>query len=233
MNVPPPTRNLAVLRLAILVLLLGAAATLLVILGPTRVGELLEQTADSRWGMVGFLIVYVIAIVALLPGTVGTLTTGALFGFAVGFPLAIVAQTVGATLSFLVARTLGRNGCQELLGGRLTPLDHWFGERDFLTILLLRMIPVMPFNILNYGSGLSCVRLSRYVPATVLGLLPGTAVTTLAASRAKDPTDPVFIVAAVVLAVSVAASSWWARRLVKRRTSSPTPITREPVTASQ
>jgi len=230
--VPRPSPSIALLRLAILGLLLGTAAAVLVALGPSRVAELLEQTAGSRWGAVGFFVVYVIAIVLLLPGTVGTLTTGALFGFAIGFPLAIAAQTVGATLSFIVARSMGRKGCQELLGGRLTPLDHWFGKRDFLTILLLRMVPVMPFNMLNYGSGLSCVRLSRYVPATILGLLPGTAVTTLAASRAKDPTDPVFIAAALVLALSVAGSSWWARRAVKRRTST-TSLSKEPVTASR
>lgn len=217
----PPSLNLALLRLAVLGLSLAVAASALVTLGPSRIADLLEQAAGSRWGAVGFFVVYVIAIVLLLPGTVGTLTTGAVFGFVSGFPLAIAAQTVGATLSFLVARLMGREGCQRLLGGRLTTLDHWFGERDFLTILFLRMIPVMPFNVLNYGSGLSCVRLSRYVPATVLGLVPGTAVTTLAASRAKDPADPVFIAAAIALAIGVSVSSVLARRAMKRHPGNP------------
>jgi uncharacterized membrane protein YdjX (TVP38/TMEM64 family) len=227
-----PKFSLALLRLVVLGLILCTATFVLLWMGPSQVAELLETVAASRWGAAGFFVVYVIAIVFLLPGTVGTLTTGALFGFAGGFPLAIAAQTVGAVLSFIVARTFGRKGCQELLNGRLTPLDHWFGQRDFLTILILRMVPVMPFNVLNYGSGLGSIRLSRYVPATVLGLLPGTAVTTLAASRAKDPTDPVFIVAAVLLAVSVAIGSWWARRLIKQRVGAEF-ATGEPVMSSR
>lgn len=183
--------------------------------------DVLETAADSRWGMVAFVVVYIIGVVILVPGTVGTITAGAVFGFGVGFPLALASASIGATVAFVVSRSLGRDGSRQLLGRRLTSIDEWLGQNDFLSIFMLRLMPVVPFNGLNYAAGLTGVRLSRYVAATVLGMLPGTALVTFASSRARDATSAPFLLASAAILATVVLSSVGARRLsIRQRNTS-------------
>ena len=106
MNRPEP--SLAILRLVVFAGLLASAGVSLLVLGTDEMIVLLETAADSRWGMLAFFVVYIIGVVLLVPGTVGTVTAGAVFGFGVGFPLALASATVGATIAFVVSRSLGR-----------------------------------------------------------------------------------------------------------------------------
>lgn len=189
----------------------------LVVLGTERVDDVLEQAAESTWGVLAFVLLYVVVVVTLVPGTLATITAGAVFGFTIGFPVAMVGATLGATLAFFIARALGREGSQELLGSRLMSLDDWLGENDFVSIVVLRLMPIVPFNLLNYAAGLTAVRPSRYIAGTVVGMLPGTALTTFAASRADDPSSTAFIASAGALIVIVVASTYGARRYTQSR----------------
>jgi uncharacterized membrane protein YdjX (TVP38/TMEM64 family) len=197
-----PDPSLAIIRLAVLAALLVSAGVALLIVGTHEMVDLLEAAADSRWGVVAFFVVFVIATVILVPGTFGTVTAGAVFSFGVGFPLALVSATVGATIAF---------------GDRLSSIDDWLGKNDFLSIFVLRLMPIVPFNGLNYAAGLTGVRPSRYVAATALGILPGTALFTFASSRASDPSSTSFLLASGALLALVLLSSVGARTLASRR----------------
>lgn len=211
------TPSLAVLRLAVLGLLLTVLGVSLIVLGTDAVGDVLEDAADSRWGVAAFIALYVVAVVTLVPGTIGTVTAGAVLGFAVGFPVAMVGSLIGATIAFAIARGLGREGSQQLLGGRLMSIDDWIGENDLVSIIVLRLMPIVPFNLLNYAAGLTAMRPSRYVAGSVIGMLPGTALTTFAASRANDPSSSAFLFATGALLVTVVVSTFAARRFTKGR----------------
>ncbi len=212
-----PTPSLAVLRLIALGLLLAGTGIALMVLGTDGIGDVLERAAESTWGALAFVLLYIFAVITLVPGTIGTITSGAVFGFAVGFPVAMLGGTIGATIAFFVARGLGREGSQELLGSRLMSLDDWLGENDFVSIVILRLMPIVPFNLLNYAAGLTAMRPSRYIAGTVVGMVPGTALTTFAASRADDPSSTAFIAAAVALVLVVVISTYGARRYTKSR----------------
>lgn len=211
------TPSLAVLRLAVLGLLLTVIGVSLIVLGTDAVGDVLEDAADSRWGVAAFIALYVVAVVTLVPGTIGTVTAGAVLGFAVGFPVAMVGSLIGATIAFAIARALGREGSQQLLGGRLMSIDDWIGENDLVSIIVLRLMPIVPFNLLNYAAGLTAMRPSRYVAGSVIGMLPGTALTTFAASRANDPSSSAFLLATGALLLTVVVSTFAARRFTKGR----------------
>jgi uncharacterized membrane protein YdjX (TVP38/TMEM64 family) len=215
MNRPEP--SLAILRLVVFVGLLASAGVSLLVLGTDEMIVLLETAADSRWGMLAFFVVYIIGVVLLVPGTVGTVTAGAVFGFGVGFPLALASATVGATIAFVVSRSLGREGSRQLVGHRLVSIDEWLGQNDFISIFTLRLMPIVPFNGLNYAAGLTGARLSRYAAATALGMLPGTALVTFASSRARDASSMSFLLASTALLATVVVSSVAARRLSGRR----------------
>ena len=127
------------------------------------------------WGPVAFIAGYVVATVAFIPGSVLTLAAGALFGLTRGILFVFVAATLGASAAFLVARYLARGAIEKKLQGneRFAAIDRAIGEQGRKIVFLLRLSPVFPFNLLNYGLGLTRVRFIDYLLASI-GMLPGT-----------------------------------------------------------
>jgi uncharacterized membrane protein YdjX (TVP38/TMEM64 family) len=138
----------------------------------------IEQLRGSPWAPVIFVSAYAVATALAIPGTVLTLAGGALFGVWFGILLNSLGANIGANLAFLLARGLGRDGITKLFGSRLDKLDKATDQHGFQGLLTLRLIPVAPFNALNFGSGLTSIPWSSYALATVIGILPGTAVYT-------------------------------------------------------
>lgn len=119
-----------------------------------------------------FGLIYVMATVFALPGSVLTIGGGLIFGTAWGTLINLIAATIGAMAAFLVARYLGREFVARRLSGRLAHLDGKMEQHGFLTVLYLRLIPLFPFNILNYSLGLTRLRFRDYFLATLLGMAP-------------------------------------------------------------
>ena len=127
------------------------------------------------WGPVVFMLGYVVATLAFIPGSVLTLAAGAIFGLVEGTLYVFLAATVGATLAFLVARHAARSAIEKRIEGdsRFAAIDRAVGNEGRKIVFLLRLSPVFPFNLLNYGLGLTRVRLADYFVACV-GMFPGT-----------------------------------------------------------
>lgn len=143
-------------------------------------GPLLDRFAvwiDSldALGPVVFIAAYVATTIAFVPGSVLSLAGGALFGLVQGSIYALTGATMGATFAFLIARYVARDAVEQRLEGnpRFAAIDHAVGQQGFKIVLLLRLSPVFPFNLLNYALGLTKVRLADYVVASI-GMLPGT-----------------------------------------------------------
>lgn len=129
-----------------------------------------------------FVLVYIAATALALPAWVLTLAGGALFGTLLGTTLSWGGATLGATLAYLLGSTLGRGALHALLGHRAAALDRLSTRHGFRTLLRLRLLPIVPFNLLNYAAALAGVRPRDFVGATALGILPGTFVYTYFAS---------------------------------------------------
>jgi uncharacterized membrane protein YdjX (TVP38/TMEM64 family) len=143
----------------------------------TRKEELLSLIAQFRehwWGPIGFILIYGIGCVFALPGSLLTLCGGAIFGVAWGTLYNILASNLGATLAFLMARYFGRDFVSRFMKGRIESFDEKIGSHGFRFIFTLRLIPLVPFNGLNFGSGLSRIKYRDYLLGSVLGMLPGT-----------------------------------------------------------
>jgi uncharacterized membrane protein YdjX (TVP38/TMEM64 family) len=127
------------------------------------------------WGPVAFVAGYALAVVAFAPGSLLTLAAGAIFGLGAGTAYTFVAATLGACAAFLVARHAARSWIEHRLAGnpRFAVIDRAIGEQGRKIVFLLRLSPVFPFNLLNYGLGLTRVRFVDYLVASV-GMLPGT-----------------------------------------------------------
>jgi uncharacterized membrane protein YdjX (TVP38/TMEM64 family) len=132
-----------------------------------------------------FVPLYAGAVALAMPGSVLTLAGGAVFGLWWGTLYNTVGANIGANMAYALARFLGRDGIEEMLGGKagqrpaLERLDRAVGEHGFRGLLTLRLIPVVPFNALNFGAGLLGMAWSRYALATLIGILPGTFVYTM------------------------------------------------------
>lgn len=162
------------------VALLAAAAAAGIWLLPvadwtTRLAERMRDTGAV--GVVLFFIAYVVSTVAFLPGAILTLAAGFAYGPVWGLVLVSPASVAGATCAFVLGRTVLRGWAERKVGQSPTAraIDAAV-ERDGLKlVLLLRLSPVFPFNVLNYALSLTKISLGRYVFGSAVGMLPGTA----------------------------------------------------------
>jgi uncharacterized membrane protein YdjX (TVP38/TMEM64 family) len=172
---PTATRRASLVRIALAAALLAA----LVLLGRAAGGQLPRFAAwvDGLgvWGSVVFVVGYAFATVALVPGSLLTLAAGALFGLAWGVVYVFIAAVLGASAAFLVSRYLARSAVERRLAGnaRFAAIDRAVGAEGRKIVFLLRLSPVFPFNLLNYGLGLTRVRFVDYLVAS-FGMIPGT-----------------------------------------------------------
>ena len=127
-------------------------------------------------GIAVFIGAYAIATVLFLPGWIFTVTAGLLFGVIGGTAVALSGATIGATLAFLVARYLVRDSIQNLAGSnpRFRAIDRAIGENGWKIVGLLRLNPLIPFNLSNYFYGITAIRFWPYVLISAIGMLPGT-----------------------------------------------------------
>ncbi len=125
----------------------------------------------------GFFAVYVLVAALSIPGAaVMTLATGAVFGLGWGLLIVSFASSVGATLAFLVARFLLRDGVQRRFGRRLTAINRGIERDGAFYLFALRLVPAFPFFVINLAMGLTPIRTATFYVVSQIGMLPGTVV---------------------------------------------------------
>jgi uncharacterized membrane protein YdjX (TVP38/TMEM64 family) len=172
------------------VLLVAAIALVLWLLPREQVvGGVLERARSAGpLGAFAVAALYVPGSVLLVPGTPITLATGATFGFLPTIVAIVIASNLGAQASFLVGRGLMRERVQawSAASPRMRAVERAVGDDALRTVILLRLSPLLPFNLLNYALALSPVRFRAYALGTFLGMLPGNVVYCWAASALGD-----------------------------------------------
>ena len=174
--------------------IIALVAALLILIG---LGLPIREMAESMFSWIQenpnvswlvFLGLYILATVLLLPGSVLTIGGGWLFGFMEGLVIVSLSSTLAASCSFLIGRYLARAWVEGKISedDRYRSLDRAIGERGFFVVLLTRLSPLFPYNLLNYAWGISSVRLSRYVLASWMGMIPGTLLYVYLGAAASD-----------------------------------------------
>lgn len=166
-------------------------------------------------GALAFTAAYIIIVTFGLPNLPFQLAAGAVYGTWRAFGLMYAGVNLGALTAFFLARTMGRASVEELLGARLQGLNSTIEKGGFRFLLTLRLIPLMPFNAINYASGLSRLKIRDYLAANVLGMFPltllhvmfGDAAGSLDLSNPRSWLDPKVIIslggALTALAIAV------------------------------
>ena len=135
-----------------------------------HLGHLLDGA--GLWAPLIFILVYAAGVCFFVPGTLLTALGAALFGAYWGFAYVWAGAMLGATASFWIGRTLGREFAVSLIGDRMKKYDESIERNGFATVLYLRLI-YFPFTPLNFGMGLTRVRFVDYLLGTALGIIVG------------------------------------------------------------
>jgi uncharacterized membrane protein YdjX (TVP38/TMEM64 family) len=178
-----------------------------------RLGDLRAWIASlGAWGPVVFVLIYLVATVAAVPGSALTLAAGALFGPVVGVIVVAIGANLGASGAFLVSRYFARDATARWLGksDKFRRLDELTERHGAVMVAFTRLVPLFPFNLLNYGFGLTRVRFGTYVLWTALCMLPGITLFVVGAAAVTDavasgeiPVVAIGVVLAVAAALAV------------------------------
>ncbi len=164
---------------------IGLGVALIGLIVASRFLPLNEWTKNfSDWikskGAIGYVIfvaAYVVGTVLFFPASLMTIAAGIIFGLGIGIAVALSSATLGASLAFLIGRYLARDTVEKHLGKneKFQAVNDAIGEQGWKIVGLLRLSPLVPFNVSNYFFGVTKVKFWQYVLASFVGMAPGTA----------------------------------------------------------
>jgi uncharacterized membrane protein YdjX (TVP38/TMEM64 family) len=211
------------------VVLMVIIATLFIVVNVYGFGAKIEELQHwiqslGLWGPIAFFVIYLGAVIATIPGTIFGVIAGALFGSVIGVILISIASTVGASITFLLARYFARDAVAQWLSKNKTMkrLDQLTEDHGMIMVGLTRLIPLFPFTLLNYGFGLTRVSFKTYVfwswlcmiPGTIL-VVVGTDVLTQGITQGHIPWELVGVL--VITALALGLIAWYARRQLQEK----------------
>jgi uncharacterized membrane protein YdjX (TVP38/TMEM64 family) len=169
------------------------------------------------WAPIVFVVAYTVAVPLCLPGSLITLLSGALFGPVFGGIYALIGATMGATFSFLIARYIAGDLATSKFGGKLGHIKEGVDAEGWRFVALVRLVPLFPFNILNYLMGLTAIPLKHYVLASFICMAPGTWAYAYAGYAGREAaTGGQDFVLKVVTALSILAAIALMPMIIKR-----------------
>jgi uncharacterized membrane protein YdjX (TVP38/TMEM64 family) len=201
------------LRLVLLALALAACVAVLAATGSLSSGAVRDRI--HGFGVAAplvFVLASALLTVVLFPGPLLAGASGLLFGTAVGTPLSIAAATLGASLAFSLSRWWAHDAVEELAGPRVQALRMRLGDLGFVSVFYARLLPGVPYNLVNYAAGLTPIRLAAFAAGTALGVAPRAFAYTALGGSLENLGSPQAIVAFVVLIVMALAGLPVARR---------------------
>ena len=169
-------KRTTLIRLLVLVVMIAAIA-LGVVYREHLTQQMLERLLGrlGLWGHAAYLLTWVVAPTLMLPGSILTLAAGALFGPLLGTIYTSLGSTTGATLAMLLARYLAGDWVTRRAGGHLGKIKAGVEEEGWRFVAFTRLVPLFPFNLLNYAFGITRIPLWVYVLTSWICMLPGTA----------------------------------------------------------
>ena len=203
----------------LLVLLIALAALtwkLSTWLTPQQLQQALQQTGG--WAPVLYIGLFILLPTFFFPGAVLALAGGLLFGLWLGSVYTFIGAVLNCALMFLLARYFGRSQVQRLVEQKLSPqwqrrLQMADGKEGFLLLIILRLIPAVPYNLINYTFGLTGISFSSYLLASAIGIIPGTFAFINIGDKTLEAGSPSFWIAIGLLVLLLAVTGLLGKKL--------------------
>ena len=172
----------------------------------------------GSWAVAVYIGLFALLPAFFFPVAVLALAGGLVFGLWLGSLYTFIGAILNCTLMFFLARYIGRKQVESLIARKLSPawqkrLQGLDSGGGFLLLIILRLIPAVPYNLINYAFGLSPMSYSTYILASILGIIPGTFVFINIGDKALDVTSPDFWIAIGLLALLLAVTSFLGKKL--------------------
>lgn len=141
-------------------------------ISPDKIEEYIKTL--GIWGPIAYILFYILRPLILFPAGLLTAIGGAVFGPLLGTVFTVIGATGCAIWEFLVARYVGREWIKKKIGHHIQKIDTHMDKHGIWTLLLIRLIPNLPYDVQNYGLGLTKIGFGSYVIGTFFGIMPGT-----------------------------------------------------------
>ncbi len=203
----------------LLVLLIALAALtwkLSTWLTPQQLQQALQQTGG--WAPALYIGLFILLPAFFFPVAVLALAGGLLFGLWWGSVYTFIGAVLNCALMFLLARYVGRSQVQRLVEQKLSPqwqrrLQIADGKEGFLLLIILRLIPAVPYNLINYTFGLTGISFSSYLLASAIGIIPGTFAFINIGDKTLEAGSPSFWIAIGLLVLLLAVTGLLGKKL--------------------
>jgi uncharacterized membrane protein YdjX (TVP38/TMEM64 family) len=211
-------------RFALLLVLLASAAAAALAFEPQRlITDGWISQLSGGLSVLLFVAAFGTCTSAFIPRPILNLAAGALFGAHLGMVAGIAGTVLGAAMTFGLGRLLGQDALRPLLKSRLlTAADRQMSHHGFRSMLVLRLLPGIPFAGSNFAAAVSRMRWPAFLTASGLGSVPSTAAYVVAGGHASTPTSPAFLAAFSFIALTGAVGvflAWRKRRKLRAETA--------------
>jgi uncharacterized membrane protein YdjX (TVP38/TMEM64 family)/rhodanese-related sulfurtransferase len=212
------SRRSVIYRLALVVALAAGIAWVAIHREFFVAGALEHELKRSwRWAPIWFIGLYTLATVLFIPGSALTVAGGALFGPVWGTLWNLAGATLGATLAFVAARYIASDWASRRAGERLARLIRRVEEEGWRFVAFVRLVPLFPFNLVNYAFGLTRIHLGEYMLTSFVCMAPGAiAYTYLGYAGREAAAGGSGVIRNVIVALALLASVAFLPRLVRR-----------------
>lgn len=153
-----------------------------------------------------YIILFTFVPLTLFPDSILAIAGGLVFGLVHGFLYTLIGALLGATLSFYIARFLGRDVVKKFFGKKFASLENSLEKNGFFVILLLRLIPLFPFDVISYSAGFSKVKYKDFMLATLIGTMPGILVFVNVGDKSTNIGSSKFLFSIILLVFLICSS---------------------------
>lgn len=160
-----------------------------------------------------YIIMFSLVPLTLFPDSILAIAGGMAFGVIQGTIFTIIGALIGGTISFYISRLLGREIVDKIVRGKGKWFEKGIEKKGFLLILTLRLIPLVPFDIISYGAGLSKIKYSDFTFATFIGIIPGVLIFSNLGDKTLNVKSPEFIIA-IGLLIALLVLSYFLKKKI-------------------
>lgn len=168
----------------------------------------------GKFAPIIYIIMFALVPLTLFPDSILAIGGGLIFGLTKGYIYTLIGALLGASLSFYISRKLGRNFVKKLTKEKLDTIEKMINDKGFFVVLILRLVPLFPFDIISYGAGLTSIKFRDFIFATIIGTIPGILVFTNIGAQSVNIGSNSFYISIMALVVLVVGSLFFKNKII-------------------